>query len=57
MKPDHIEIRQATVEDIPTLKQFEQELIRYERPFAPNLKEDPISYYYIEDLFRVAFLL
>lgn len=44
----NIQIREATIEDLPTLKQFEQELIKYERPFAPNLKEDPITYYNIE---------
>lgn len=49
MKPDHIIIREAILEDLPTLKQFEQELIKYERPFAPNLKEDPISYYDLEN--------
>jgi len=49
MKLDNIIIRKAVLADIPTLKQFEQKLIKFERPFAPNLKEDPISYYDLED--------
>ena len=38
-------IREATVADLPTLLDFEQALIAYERPFAPNLKKGKISYY------------
>ena len=38
-------IREATVADLPTLLDFEQALIAYERPFAPNLRKDKISYY------------
>lgn len=49
MKSDNITIRPATLDDLTVLLQFEQELIKYERPFAPNLKEDPICYYDIED--------
>ncbi|MET2984367.1 GNAT family N-acetyltransferase [Aureibaculum conchae] len=49
MNTQHLQIRKATLNDLTTLKQFEQELIKYERPFAPNLKDDPISYYHIED--------
>lgn len=52
MKQQDIQIRQGSLDDITTLKQFEQELIRYERPFAPNLKDDPISYYSIEDFIK-----
>jgi len=46
-------LRAATLDDLPTLLQFEQELITYERPFAPNLRKGKINYYdlkaYIQD--------
>lgn len=46
-------IREATLDDLPTLLAFEQALIVYERPFAPNLRKGKISYYdlkaYIND--------
>ena len=46
-------LREATRTDLPVLLQFEQDLIAYERPFAPNLKKGKISYYdlaaYIEN--------
>ena len=41
----NIEIREATHDDLDTLKSFEQAIIAYERAFASNLKKDPISYY------------
>ncbi|MFK7933928.1 MAG: N-acetyltransferase family protein [Saprospiraceae bacterium] len=40
-----ITYRSATPADLPTLLQFEQGIITTERPFDPNLKPDPISYY------------
>ena len=43
-------IRVANIEDLPILKSFEQAVIAYERPYAPNLKEDPITYYDLEHL-------
>ena len=43
-------IRIATVKDIDVLKVFEQEIIKYERPYAPNLRKDPIFYYDIKNL-------
>ena len=46
----NFEIRTAVLEDLETLKKFEQEIISYERPFAPNLKKNPIIYYDIKDL-------
>ena len=52
MKRIDVEFREAEIADLPTLKNFEQEVIRYERPFAPNLKDDPISYYYLADLMQ-----
>ncbi len=45
-----MEIREAEIKDLDILKEFEQEVIRYERPFAPNLKGDPITYYDLIDL-------
>ena len=41
-------LREAVLNDLPVLKEFEQALIRYERPFASNLRADPISYYDIQ---------
>ncbi len=43
-------IRNATLEDLPILLNFEQELILAERPFDVTLKEDPISYYDIKQM-------
>tara|TARA_R110002020_G_scaffold445961_1_gene657993 strand:+ start:74566 stop:75042 length:477 start_codon:yes stop_codon:yes gene_type:complete len=37
--------RQANLDDLTTLLDFEQGIIAAERPFDPTLKEDPISYY------------
>jgi len=39
-----ITYRTATLEDIPTLLEFEQKLIAFERPFDSNLK-DSCTYY------------
>lgn len=43
-----IETRKARLEDLPTLLEFEQGIIEFERPFDPTLKEEKISYYDIE---------
>ncbi|MGB1448258.1 MAG: GNAT family N-acetyltransferase [Flavobacteriaceae bacterium] len=40
-----IQLRPATLNDLPILLEFEQQLIAYERPFAPNLRQGTISYY------------
>lgn len=42
-------IRDAILEDLPVLKAFEQELIKAERPFDPTIRQDPISYYDLEE--------
>ena len=47
-----LKLRQAELKDLDALKLFEQGVIRFERPFAPQLKPDPIYYYAIEDLIR-----
>ncbi|MTB53628.1 GNAT family N-acetyltransferase [Lewinella sp. W8] len=45
-----ITTREATREDLPVLRQFEQGIILAERPYDPTLKPDPISYYDIGEL-------
>ena len=47
---DDILIRAATLEDLPTLLQFEQGIITAERPYDQTLKPDPISYYDIGEM-------
>ena len=47
-------IREARAEDLPTLLDFEQALIAYERPFAPNLRKDKISYYDLSAYIKAA---
>ena len=42
-------IREAQLKDLPTLKAFEQELIKAERPFDPTIRPDPVSYYDLEE--------
>ena len=41
----NITIRKATAADLSTLLAFEQDLIKYERPFDPTLKPEPLHYY------------
>ncbi|WP_435263145.1 GNAT family N-acetyltransferase [Tenacibaculum sp. nBUS_03] len=43
-----IRTRKATLDDLPVLLEFEQEIIRAERPFDITLKEGKISYYDIK---------
>ncbi len=43
-------IRNATLEDLSTLLEFEQELIKAERHFDVTLGNDPISYYDIKKM-------
>ncbi|WP_142785111.1 GNAT family N-acetyltransferase [Changchengzhania lutea] len=43
-------VRKATLDDLPTLLAFEQELIVAERLFDPTIKEDPVRYYDIAEL-------
>lgn len=42
---NQVAIREATIEDIPTLKRMEQGVVEAERPFNSMLKEGPVSYY------------
>lgn len=41
----NIHIREATASDLPVLLEFEQAIIKAERPFDPTLADNPISYY------------
>lgn len=43
-------IRTARIDELPTLKQFEQGIIEAERPFDHTLKPDTISYYDLGEL-------
>ncbi len=52
MELERIQLREADLKDLQTLKLIEQEVIKYERPYAPNLKDDPITYYDLEDLIK-----
>ncbi len=38
-------LREATLEDLSTLLEFEKSLIEYERDFTPNLKKSYFNYY------------
>lgn len=45
-----IHVRSAVLEDLPQLLEFEQGIIRAERPYDHTLKPDPISYYDVGSL-------
>jgi len=47
---DNMIIRQAVHEDLQKLKEFEQGVIKAERPFDNTLNADPIHYYNLEKL-------
>ncbi|MCA0933389.1 GNAT family N-acetyltransferase [Lutimonas saemankumensis] len=44
--------RKATLEDLPSLLKFEQELIQTERPMDKTIREGNISYYSIESFIK-----
>ena len=46
---DSLLLRDAVLEDLPILKEFEQEIIRAERPFDPTIPPDPVNYYDLAD--------
>ncbi|MEW2919901.1 GNAT family N-acetyltransferase [Muricauda sp. ANG21] len=50
MTSDQITIRNATLDDLPILLQFEQGIITSERPFDVTIKEDPVSYYNLKQM-------
>lgn len=41
----NISIREADIDDLFILKEFEQGVIAWERPFDPTIENDPINYY------------
>ena len=43
-------VRKATLEDVSILLEFEQGVIKAERPFDPTIREGDIAYYDIPDL-------
>ncbi|MHA7832322.1 MAG: GNAT family N-acetyltransferase [Flagellimonas sp.] len=45
-----VNIRTATIDDLSVLLNFEQEIIKAERPFDVTIKEGPISYYDIGEM-------
>lgn len=45
-----IKVRDAVLDDLPVLLEFEQGVISAERPFDPTLDDDPIVYYDLRDL-------
>jgi ribosomal protein S18 acetylase RimI-like enzyme len=42
---NEIKIRKASLHDLKQLLVFEQDLIKFERPFDPTVKPDPVNYY------------
>ena len=48
----NITFRTATLDDLPTLLEFEQGIIEVERPFDPTLAPDPINYYDIGEFIK-----
>jgi len=47
---EDITIRRASQKDLPILLEFEQGIIKAERPWDPTLDVDPISYYDLSEL-------
>ena len=47
-----VNIRKATLDDLPVLLHFEQEIIKAERPFDVTIKEGAISYYDIGEMIQ-----
>lgn len=49
---EKITTRKATINDLETLRHFEQGVISAERPFDPTLKKGHINYYDLEYMFN-----
>ncbi len=45
-----IVIREATLEDLPVLQEFQQGVVAYERPYDPTIAPDPVTYYDLKNL-------
>lgn len=50
MNTKEIIIRKGEVADLPILREFEQGIIAFERPFDETLKDEKISYYDLHEL-------
>ena len=50
--PVTLRIRQAIPADLPVLLEFEQGIVRAERPYDPTLRADPIHYYDLAALIK-----
>ena len=48
---DHSEfiVREADLKDLPILLDFEQEIIKVERPFDPTIREGHVNYYDLKE--------
>lgn len=49
---EYIKIRQATLQDIAILLNFEQGVVSAERPFDQTLKEEGVKYYDLEEMIK-----
>ena len=47
-------LRIANLDDLPTLLEFEQRLIKAERPMDPSIKDGNISYYDISEMIKAS---
>lgn len=45
-------VRKATLKDVPILLEFEQGLIKAERPMDPTIKDGKISYYDVSEFIK-----
>lgn len=50
MESVDFKIRNASLDDLPVLLSFEQEIIKAERPFDTTLDDDPINYYDLKQM-------
>lgn len=47
-----IRIRQASLDDLPTLLEFEQGVVEAERPYCPHMQKEHFHYYDLESLIK-----
>lgn len=50
MELTQVIIREASLDDLQDLLEFEQAIIRAERPFDPTIRESPVNYYDLKAL-------
>lgn len=50
MSSTEIRIRRATLEDLPVLLDFEQGIVKAERPFDVTIREGKVNYYDLEKM-------